>query len=257
MVATGKAETKGKLMNILCCSGGNDSVALLQYAKNNNFENVYVLYNNTGWASDAWPERMKDINRLCVMYGFRYAETKSEGFENMVRRKKGWPQCQRMQFCTEVLKIRPTKSWLSENDPDKKAIIFVGIRREESRKRSEHPSEIIFSDKYDGRLQRFPLVEHTEKDRDFLIDETGIDILLHSSMECFPCVCSNRSDLRALARDKKRINKIAKIEKEMGFTPNNKPRTMFRPYRHMNAIGIKEGVKWAIAERGQYKPEES
>ena len=76
-------------------------------------------------------------------------------------------------------------------------------------------------------------------------------------MECFPCVCSNRSDLRALARDKKRINKIAKIEKEMGFTPNNKPRTMFRPYRHMNAIGIKEVVKWAIAERGQYKPEES
>lgn len=99
----------------------------------------------------------------------------------------------------------------------------------------------------------FPLVEYTEKERDFLIDRSGIDILLHSSMECFPCVNSNRSDFRLLAQYPNRINEIENLENEMGFTNKGKPRVMFRPYRYMNAIGIREIVKWGLCERGQYK----
>ena len=38
----------------------------------------------------------------------------------------------------------------------------------------------------------------------------------------------------------------------MGFTSKGKPRTMFRPYRYMGATGIREIVKWAEADRGQY-----
>lgn len=241
------------MKNILCCSGGNDSVALIQYAKINNLKNIYVLYNNTGWASDEWPARMEEIKTLCNKYGFNYAETECEGFEAMVRRKKGWPMCaSKMQFCTSILKTDPTLKWLKKNDPHKEAILYIGVRREESQNRKNHPYEILFNEKYEGRLQRFPLVEHTEKDRDFLIEDTGLDILLHSSMECFPCVCSNRGDLRTLSRDINRVNKIAKIEKEMGFTRNNKPRVMFRPYRHMGATGIKEIIKWALSKRGKY-----
>ena len=240
-------------MNVLCCSGGNDSVALLQWARVEKLKNVHVLYNNTGWAADRWGLRMNDIKSFCSNHGFRYGETKCEGFKAMVRRKKGFPMpASKMQFCTSVLKTEPTKIWLQENDPEKKAIIYIGIRREESTNRSNHPYEILFHEKYNGRLQRFPLVEYTEKDRDFLIDDAGLDILLHSSMECFPCVNSNRSDLRMLSKDEKRVRLIEKLEKEMGFTSKNKPRVMFRPKRHQGATGIREVIKWAFSNKGEY-----
>lgn len=176
--------------------------------------------------------------------------------ESLVRRKKGWPMCAcKMQFCTYYLKTLPTLEWLRENDLFKQAVIHIVIRREESQNRANHPYEIILDEKYEGRLQKFPLVEHKEMDRDFLIEKTGLDILLHSSMECFSCICSNRSDLIALSKDPQKIEEISKIENEMGFTRNNKPRVMFRPYRHMGATGIKEVIKWALAGRGKYKKE--
>ena len=244
------------MKNILCCSGGNDSVALIQWAKENNLSDVAVLYNNTGWASSGWPLRMKEVKILCDSYGFGYYETQSEGFEAMVLRKKGFPQCQRMQFCTGELKMKPTLTWLQEVDPDKTSVIYIGIRREESVKRSTQPYEILFDARYEGRLQRFPLYKHTEKQRDFLVDEAGLDILLHSSQECTPCVCSNRAELRALANDIEKIKKIEAIEKKLGFTSKGKPCVMYRPYRHMGATGIREVIEWAKADRGKYKKEE-
>lgn len=241
-------------MNIICCSGGNDSVALIVWAIKNKLENVYVIFNDTGWAADNWKYRMAEIEFLCMQNNFKYVVTESEGFEAMVRRKKGFPMpASKMQFCSSILKTEPTLYWLRKNDPEKKAIIYIGVRREESQNRANHPYEIIGHEKYEGRLQKFPLVEFTEKDRDFLIDETDIDILMHGSMECFPCINSNRSDLRLLSKDKKRVSMISDLEKDMGFTSKNKPRVMFRPYRHMGATGIKEVVKWAECERGQYK----
>ena len=196
---------------------------------------------------------MNEVQGLCKKYDYKYIETASEGFENMVRRKKAFPQCQRMQFCTGVLKMEPTLKLLREIDPQKKAVIYAGVRREESVKRRNHPYEIIFNEKYEGRLQRFPLVAYAEKERDFLVDEAGLDILLHSSMECFPCVCSNRSDLRLLARDPERVGRISALEKEMGYTGKGKPIVMFRPYRHMGAVGVADVIEWAKSERGKYK----
>ena len=73
-------------------------------------------------------------------------------------------------------------------------------------------------------------------------------------MECFPCINSNRADLRLLAEDEERVAKIEAIETDMGFTSKGKPRTMFRPYRHMGATGIREVVKWALAPHGRYDP---
>lgn len=241
-------------MNILCCSGGNDSVALMQWAVKSKLENVVVLYNNTKWYSDGWIDRINQVKKFCEKNEFKYFETESEGFKNMVRRKKGFPMpASRMQFCSSVLKTEPTQNWLEKHDPNENAVIYMGKRREESQNRKNHPSQIIYSKEYGFRLQKFPLVFYKERERDFLILETEFDILLHGSMECFPCINSNRADLRLLANDKKRIQEIADLEKEMGFTKNKKPRVMFRPYRHMGATGIKEVVRWALCERGKYK----
>jgi 3'-phosphoadenosine 5'-phosphosulfate sulfotransferase (PAPS reductase)/FAD synthetase len=240
--------------NILACSGGNDSVALIRWAHENGLRNVTVLFNDTGWAINWWGQRIEKIKDLCFDYGFRFDTTKSEGFKAMVRRKKGFPMAaSKMQFCSDVLKTQPTLKWLTKHDPFHFAVIYTGKRRSESQHRAEHPRSVISDTRYKGRPSEHPLVDYADLDRDLMIEKTGLDILLHSSMECFPCVNSNRSDFRLLARYPDRIQEIADLEKEMGFTSKGKPRVMFRPYRHMGAIGIKEVVKWGLCDRGKYK----
>jgi hypothetical protein len=161
-----------------------------------------------------------------------------------------------MQFCTFSLKIEPAMRWLDEQDPEKEAICMVGVRREESQARRAWPRVTEESPNHGGRELWAPLVTHTAEERDGLLTRAGFEPLPHRSMECFPCINSNRSDLRLLAQDPDRIAQIAAIEKDMGYTTNGKLRTMFRPYRHMGAVGIEEVVRWAAADPGKFSAEE-
>lgn len=131
---------------------------------------------------------------------------------------------------------------------------MVGIRRCESQNRANFPEWTESSEKHGGRELWAPLVRHDDSERNALISRSGLQVLPHRSMECFPCVCSNRDDLRMLANYPERIKAIGELEKEMGHTSKGKPRTMFRPYRHGGAEYIEEVVKWANLSDGQYLP---
>lgn len=123
--------------NIVCCSGGNDSVALIQFLMDKS-DNFCVVYNNTGWAVEWWAERMEKIKVWVNSYGSEFYETQSEGFENMVKRKKGFPMpASNMQFCTGELKEKPSLKLYDEIDPNKEADIVTGRRPTHSRSRRE------------------------------------------------------------------------------------------------------------------------
>lgn len=240
---------------VIFASCGNDSVALIEYARQQGLSGVKVCYSNTGWAAPWWPERVAQVAEYCESIGFDFVEIVSEGMESLVRRKKGWPMCATaMQFCTKYLKTEPALNWLEGVDPDKEATCMIGVRRSESQNRATFPEWTSESEKHGGRELWAPLVRHGDEQRDVLIKAAGFEVLPHRSMECFPCVCSNRDDLRELAKYPERIKAIGEIEKDMGHTRNDKPRTMFRPYRHAGAKGIEEVVKWASYSEGQYKP---
>lgn len=238
-------------MNVIFASYGNDSCALIQWAKEKQLKDVVVLYSDTGWSNNSWPKRVELMETWVSSLGFTPVRTSSIGLEQLVKERKGWPR-QGMQFCTEELKIKPALRWLDENDPMKKATCLVGVRRSESANRKAYPEVQEKSIAHGERRVYAPLVNHTDEQRDTLLSRANIEPLPHRSMECFPCINSNRNDLRQLAQDEKRIAEIEQIEKEMGFTSKGKPRTMFRPYRYMGATGIREIIKWAEAERGQY-----
>lgn len=129
---------------------------------------------------------------------------------------------------------------------------MTGVRREESLNRKDFPLYREDSPAHQGRPCWAPLVNMNEAQRDELLLDAGFAPLPHRSMECFPCVNSNREDLRLLGQDPDRVDKIEVIETDMGFTSNGKPRTMFRPYRYMGATGIREIVRWAKSERGKF-----
>ncbi len=251
-----------KQKNYIFSSCGNDSVALMQYCVEHfpNDENV-VVYSDTGWAAVFWQARVDKVKAYAEKNNIKFVVTNSEGMEALVRRKKGWPMAaSKMQFCTDALKIQPAIKYMNDNDdfgmPHFRTRCLTGIRREESKNRETAPAYIKHSEKHGSRPLTCPLIEFKEEKRNELINKTGIEVLPHSSMECFPCVCANRKDFRMLANYPEKINKIAVIEQEMGFTSKGKPRVMFRPYRHMGATGIRDVVKWGLAERGKYGKED-
>lgn len=240
---------------ISLCSGGNDSIALMQlmYSKRLDFA---VLYNDTGWARSDWPDRMEKIKKWCDDRGIEYIETKSIGMEALVKRNKGWPMpASRMQFCTGELKERPTLDYLEKIDPSRDLVIATGRRREESQNRANLPVHQPESKKHGGRDVWNPLASFNESERNTLILDAGFAVLPHSSMECYPCVCANKKDLAAMQHDSKRIAEIEAIELSLGMTKKGHPRVMFRPYRVGGGVGIQQAVDWGAGPRG-YKSKE-
>lgn len=235
---------------IVTCSGGNDSVALIQYMIDNHSDFV-VVYNDTGWAKQGWADRINEIKNKCDRMGIKFYITGSEGMASLVRRKKGWPMpASKMQFCTSELKEKPSNELYSVIDPECAAAIVTGRRREESQNRASLALWQFESERHGGRDVFNPLVNFDEKDRDDLVWRFGFEPLPHSSMECYPCVCANKSDLAAIPKNDSKIDLIEQLEIEMGFTKNKKPRTMFRPYRVGGGVGIRQAIDWGHGERG-------
>lgn len=241
---------------IVTCSGGNDSVALIQYMLDNHEGEFCALYNDTGWARNDWPQRIEKLKSLCNARGIKFHITESEGMVNMVKRKKGWPMpASKMQFCTSELKEKPSLEFYKKHDPEGNAVIVTGRRREESQNRANLALWQHDSEKHGERDVLNPLINCDEQERDDLIRRFGFEPLPHSSMECYPCVCANKGDLSAIPKDDQRIDLIEAVELEMGHTKNEKPRTMFRPYRVGGGVGIRQAIEWGHGKRG-YKSKE-
>lgn len=239
---------------VILASYGNDSVALIAEMWSRSMTDATILFNDTGWSTPDWMERVERLELWAQGLGFKTARTKSLGMEALVKERKGWPR-QGMQFCTMWLKIMPTAEWLDAHDPDCKALCVVGVRREESRARANFPEFNPFSEAHGGRHVWAPLVDVTTETRDIILRHcAGVEPLPHRSGECMPCVNENREGLRKLNNYPDRVDEIDRIERELGYTSEGKPRVMFRSAKKMGAVGIQEILKWANAERGQYEP---
>lgn len=226
---------------VIFVSYGNDSIALVQWAKENNLTGVALVYTDTGWAADGWAERVEKAEAWAQAAGFQTFRTSSIGFRQLARDKKGFPT-QRFQWCSYILKIQPGERWLADNDPDARAICVVGVRREESADRKDFPAYLPSSGNHGGRFMLAPFVDFSAEQRNELLARAGWDVLPHRSREC-RCINSNRRDLKRFTEAD--IAAIEEIEGEVG-------RPMYRPHRHMGAVGAREVVKWANSPKGSY-----
>jgi 3'-phosphoadenosine 5'-phosphosulfate sulfotransferase (PAPS reductase)/FAD synthetase len=222
-------------VNVISSSYGNDSVALIQWAIENDLDDVTVTYIDTGWAGAGWLDRVAIAEEWVRRSGLAALTiTPPVQFEELIRTKKGFPN-QRYQWCSGILKGLPFLGWLDEADPDCRAAVFVGKRRGESKERADTPC-ITYSEYHGDRMLVHPLYLHTEEERDALVRRAGFELLPHRSLDCDPCVNSNRADFRRLAEED--ILKAVALEQEVG-------KTMFRPVRHRGAKGVEQVVVWA------------
>lgn len=230
---------------VISASYGNDSIAMIQLAKMLNLDDVTVVYSDTGWAADFWNDRVKAGEEWVKSLGFNAVTIKSEGFSELVRRKKAFPRGGggKFQFCTVNLKIFPFLDYMDENDHDKKSIVMVGIRREESQNRKNAPFFIESSENHGGRKLWLPLASYTDEERNELINMTPFDALPFRSKECYPCVNARVSEKATLTPEA--IKKVSELEHEMGKNSKGNDRVMFSPEKNYGAIGIIEVVNMA------------
>ena len=238
----------GGVEYIIKCSGGNDSIALLWWAHKRNLKNCHVVHNDTGWASEAWKNRMFDLVQPFIKsLGFGFSRIACQGMEAIVTasRHSAWPS-RLNQFCTTELKIVPYQFWLRENlagldDP----IVMVGVRRAESARRATWPEWVEESPTDLGFRLYSPLCCTSNDDRDAMVRDAGFQVLPHRSRECSPCINCNKTDLCMLGE-----TEIAKVERIEGrlLAKRGKHRPMFRAKKHKGAIGIRNIIKWAHDE---------
>lgn len=241
---------------VIFSSYGNDSCALIQWAMREELEDVTVVYSDTKWAATWWMARVERMEKWVQGFGWKTDRTTSIGFADLARKKGAFPT-NRFQWCTGELKIEPGERWLAINDPEKRAICLVGVRREESQDRADFPTFMVKSPSHGSRTMIAPMVDWTVAVRDGFLEMADIKPLPHRSMECSPCVNANRGDLVAMKDDADRIEEIASLERELGIdgelTANGKIRgALFRPSLKMGATGIHEVMKWAVAGHGKY-----
>jgi 3'-phosphoadenosine 5'-phosphosulfate sulfotransferase (PAPS reductase)/FAD synthetase len=229
-------------MRIICASYGNDSIALVQWAKDNRLTDVLVAHSDTGWAAEGWADRVVQAEAWVSSLGFTPVRIPSVGMADLVRRKKAWPRGGggKFQFCTHELKEKPALEWMETIDPDKQAICMVGIRREESANRAMFPEWVESSEKHGGRTLHAPLVRLKEKERNALLAKTPFNPLPVRSKECWPCVNANKGELKLL--DDRAIIRVKMLEDEMGINSKGNARVMFSPARHNEAVGIEAVV---------------
>lgn len=230
-------------MNILFASYGNDSIALIQWAHEQQIKDLTIAYSNTGWAAEYWAARVASAEAWAQSLGFSTVQIPGMTMEELVEWKKAWPRGGggKFQFCTENLKEIPAQKWMATVDPEGDAVCMVGIRREESANRSQFPEWVEESEDHGGRSLHAPLVRHTQAQRDALILKTPFEVLATRSKECWPCVNARKAELKQL--DEPAIVKIEIIEQRQGVNSKGNARVMFSPARHGGAIGIRAVVE--------------
>jgi 3'-phosphoadenosine 5'-phosphosulfate sulfotransferase (PAPS reductase)/FAD synthetase len=220
---------------VISASYGNDSMAMIRWAYEQGLKNVVVAYCDTGWATPGWDLKVGAGEAAAKTMGFDTVRINAEmKMADLIRHKKCFPT-NRTQWCSGLLKGIPFLNWIDEADPERKAVVMVGKRREESRARAETHEFVENSEYHGGRTLWHPLYMHTEAERDALLERAGWEKLPHRSLECNPCVNANRADFLRLTPGE--IERVSDLEVEIGAA-------MFAPKR-FGVVGIHGVIVWA------------
>lgn len=161
---------------------------------------------------------------------------------------KGRFPSSKAQFCTEHLKTAPQLRWMRANLPDGEYTRYTGVRRDESRNRSDTPP--CEDDDYFDCLRVNPIFDWTKQMCFDYVKAHGEPInplysLGFTRVGCAPCINSGKDDiLRWAQRFPEMIDKVRAYEKRAG-------RTFFAPtVPGMTMNFVDDVVKWAHTVHG-------
>lgn len=184
---------------VLSVSGGKDSTAagLLLMEWGIPFTAVHC---DTGWEHPQTEEYLSDV--LNPLFGGVDRIGYPGGMRALIESRRGLFPTRLARFCTQELKVQPMAIWL--RDLDEEPVIVVGIRREESHKRSTYPMWER-SEAFDCEVFR-PLVDWTLDDviaihHRHQVSPNPLYTRNHARVGCWPCINGSKAEIRRMADD--------------------------------------------------------
>ena len=193
------------MKHIVSFSGGKDSTAMLLIMLEKGWQVDEVVFCDTGMEFpgmykhiDQVEKRIeRKIKRLTPEKSFHYymfEHVKQKG-KNMGHKGYGWPTAMG-RWCTDRLKVRPTKRYLKGN---KNVVLCLGIAADEAERTATKTKEAVNSEKV-----AYPLVEWgmTEKECLEYCYREGFDwnglYEQFNRVSCWCCPLQPRSSFKAL-----------------------------------------------------------
>ena len=215
------------ILHVLVANFGNDSLALMAYAAEQNWPEVTVVSVDTGFANPDWPQRVLAAEDYARRLGFTVVRLQAQpDFASLVKAQEEFPT-PKFQWCAVYLKGDTLRRWLEKVDPLKTAKMVLARRRSQSPKFADLPEYVAHDEAYAGRLIWHPLYLHSEEAIKALVAKTPFPWSPHRSLECDPCVNSSFAELRRASPQVQA--RLQALELEMGgtFLQKNTPEKAF------------------------------
>lgn len=206
-------------------SGGKDSTAMLAYlCETYPAIKKHVVFADTGWEhtdAEEWSRK------IVAMFGLELhvVRNKQKDFFSMVEKRKMFPGMNERQ-CTSDLKRDPIASWIKQNVKDSVVINCLGIRSEESPKRSKMKKLCRDKRMCNGKRTVWtwhPIKEWTENQVwHYLFTK---ELPAHPAYQylrrfsCQVCIFMTKHDLSQVAiHNPAAIERVSEMENKIGFT---------------------------------------
>lgn len=228
-------------MYILRSNYSNNALALIQWADEQQLEELTVIYIDTGWSGAGWSEHVALGEEFARSKGFNTVHIKApQPFAELMLMKQGFPT-RRYQWCSLHLKGIPFLNWAEQHDPQSTATVLLPRLNADGNCESPANEFIDCCEFHGNRKVWQPLCNHTFAARDQLLQRADIGILPHPSLECAPCINSTVALLQRLTVDE--IDRTAELEDDLEAP-------LFNPDDCYGARGIVEVVEWAQEASG-------
>lgn len=250
---------------LLSVSGGKDSTAMILYMKECLIDPKIIdyVFIDTGWEDVEtysyldYLESELDIKINRIRRHVQIKEEHQDIYSQCLKilnrdysdflamaLNKGMFASGRFKYCTIELKINPFQSYINEIEYE--PVSCVGIRREESHKRSTY-SEWEYNAGFDVWVYR-PIIDFTERQVIDIHARHNIapnPLYLRGShrVGCYPCINSNKKELLHFPKDHAHYQVIKLLEEYISLT-RGKEVTFFK-HRTIDQI-----LEWAKTSHG-------
>ena len=233
-------------MYIIFGNYGDDTIALIEWARQQSLAHVTVVSIDTGWTAPSWHARVAEAEAYVLRCGFATQRLRATpDFSQLVRQRRSFPQ-QKFQWCAGILKGLTLLTWLDEVDPRVTATVLLGKRRAASRSDFDLAEKIEQSEHYGDRCVWHPLWMHNHAQRDVLVHDSGLALLGHRSLECDPCIHNSQADFVRTAEAT--VTSIAVLEKDIKQTMFAKEiETMQAESKNKTDTSIEPGEQFALS----------
>jgi len=210
-------------IKIFAFSGGKDSTAMLLWGIEKKYD-YQTIFCDTGWENPLTYAFVQEINqkylnnKLITLRSDKY-----EGFVDLCIKRKRVPSTMR-RFCTEELKIFPTKKYIDYlQSKGNYVFLFQGIRASESRKRALLKRNIYDADFYKCTIKR-PLLYWSSDDvfaihKKFKQEPNRLYKMGMKRVGCFPCIMVSKPELKNIFTQFLLVkNYLKDLEQKLGRT---------------------------------------